>query len=84
MAKQSHDKALNLKSHYSYTAAKNSVLYLYLSYPSKSKDIRNLVKKKIRQELDVLFLPNSSFEGKFLGVKLPPKCVFYFFGLHYL
>lgn len=46
MAKQSHDKALNLKSHYSYTAAKNSVLYLYLSYPSKSKDIRNLVKKK--------------------------------------
>lgn len=47
-------------------------MYLYLFYSSKSKDIRNLVKKKkIRQELDILFPPNSSFQGKFLGIKLP-------------
>lgn len=49
-------------------------MYLYLFYSSKSKDIRNLVKKKkkIREELDILFPPkNSSFQGKFLGIKLP-------------
>lgn len=45
-------------------------MYLYLSYPSKSNDIRNL-KKKNRQEFDTLFPPNSSFQAKFLGIKLP-------------
>ena len=38
-----------------------------MSYPSKSKDIRNLVKKKERQELDMLFPPRiAAFKANFL------------------
>ena len=40
---------------------------LYLSYPSKSKDIRKLVKKKKKQqELDMLFPPRiAAFKANF-------------------
>lgn len=49
-------------------------MYLYLAYSSKSKDKRNILlkKKKITQELDILFPPqNSSFQGKLLDIKFP-------------
>lgn len=61
-------------------------MYLYLSYPSKSKDKKTCPKKKkkFKQELDMLFsLKNSSFSRQISWYKAP-KCVFYFFGLHYL
>ena len=59
---------------------------LYLSYPSKSKDIRKLVKKKTQKtnrNLICFSLQDSSFQGKFSWYKAL-KCFFYFFGLHYL
>lgn len=48
-------------------------MYLYLAYSSKSKDKRNILKKKkYTQELDIFFPPqNSSFQGKLLDIKFP-------------
>lgn len=76
------------KSHYSYTAAKNSVqVCIYICLILQNLKIRKLAqkkKKKFKQELDMLFsLKNSSFSRQISWYKAP-KCVFYFFGLHYL
>lgn len=69
-------KPLTYKSHYSYTAAKNSMqicICIWLILQNlKIKEIFLKKKKKITQELDIFFPPqNSSFQGKLLDIKFP-------------